>query len=99
MLNGIVVKTSQPAAMMVLGSNPGWGAQEFSKWTFISRNSAACQLHVTKSSLGTFPLTLRAFQIKLHKYWFNSLIKSILISNVIVAWVILQASNISNHYL
>ena len=27
-----------------LGSKPGWGSQEFSKFTFISRNSAACNV-------------------------------------------------------
>ena len=29
------------------GSNPGWGAQEFSIPSFISRNSAACRSHAT----------------------------------------------------
>ena len=35
---GLVIG-SRPAALMVLGSKPRLGAQEFSKLTFISRNS------------------------------------------------------------
>ena len=34
-LSGLLVKC-RPAVLMILGSNPGWGAQEFSKLTFIS---------------------------------------------------------------
>ena len=45
-LNGLMLDF-QPAAQKVLGSIPGWRAQDFSKFTFISRNSAACQSHTT----------------------------------------------------
>ena len=45
-LSGLVVEC-QPAALKVLASNPEREAQKFSKLTFISRNSEACQLHVT----------------------------------------------------
>ena len=38
-LSALVVE-SQPAVLKVQGSNPGWEAQDFSKLTFISRNSA-----------------------------------------------------------
>ena len=43
-LNGLVVEC-QSVVLKVLGSNPGYGAQEFSKLTFISKNSVACQSH------------------------------------------------------
>ena len=42
---------SRPAALKILGSNPGRGAKEFSKLTFITRYSATSQLHVTQSSV------------------------------------------------
>ena len=47
-LSSLVV-ASRPAVLKVSGSNPGWGAQEFSKLTIISINSAACWLHATWS--------------------------------------------------
>ena len=45
-LLGLVVKL-RLAALKVLCSKPRWGAQEFSKVTFISRNSAACRSYAT----------------------------------------------------
>ena len=47
-LRGLVVEYQLAAQKVLQGSNPGWGAQEFSKLTFISRHSAACGLHATK---------------------------------------------------
>ena len=40
--NQLRVVEYQPADLKVLGSNPGWGHQKFSKLTVISKNSAAC---------------------------------------------------------
>ena len=47
-LDGVAVESWPAAATLkVLDSNPTWGAPEFSKLTFISRNSAACQSNAT----------------------------------------------------
>ena len=45
MNEGLVVE-SRSAVLEVLGSNPQCKTQEFTKLTFISRNSVACWSHV-----------------------------------------------------
>ena len=67
-LSGLVVEC-WPAALKALGSNLGWGAQEFSKLTFISRNSAACQSDATLKLEGALYSIFYAEASKKNTLW------------------------------